>query len=162
MTDATAEETEEAPKSSKMPLIIGLVAGLLGAGGGFFATFSGMILAPPETSVVEEPEVELKPLADVAYVPLEPMVVTVGEARNNRHLRFRAQLEVPSQYLADVEAITPRILDIIHGYIRAVRIEDLEDSTALLRFRSHMLRRIDVVAGYGRVNDILIMEFVLN
>jgi len=32
----------------------------------------------------------------------------------------------------------------------------------LLRLRSQMLRRVQVVTGEGRVRDLLIMEFVLN
>ena len=46
MADATVQEAEESPKSSKMPLIIGLVLALAGGGGGFFATSQGLILAP--------------------------------------------------------------------------------------------------------------------
>ena len=46
MTDAVAEAPPEAAKTSKMPLVLGLVAALIGGGGGFYAAFSGMILAP--------------------------------------------------------------------------------------------------------------------
>ena len=57
MTDATAEEETEPQKSSKMPLIIGLVLALVGGGGGFFAVSQGLILAPesaPEKAAEKE------------------------------------------------------------------------------------------------------------
>lgn len=162
MSDATVEEVEEEPKSSKMPLILGIVAALVGGGGGFFAAFSGIILAPesPAAETYEEPEVA--PLPDVTYVPIEPMIISIGSATNKRHLRFSAQLEVPKEYQADVESVVPRVMDVFNGYLRAVRVEDLESSTALIRFRTQLLHRIDIVAGRGRVNDLLITEFVLN
>ena len=162
MSDATAEEVEEAPKSSKMPMILGLVAALLGAGGGFFATFSGMILAPAQEEVMADEEPELTALPDVAYIPIDPLVISIGAPSDRRHLRFRAQLEVQKKYKSEVETVLPRVVDVMNGYLRAVRIEDLEKTTALMKFRSQMLRRIDIVTGTGRVNDLLIMEFVMN
>ena len=63
---------------------------------------------------------------------------------------------------ADVEAIKPRIIDVLNGYLRAVRVSDLEDPTVLIKLRSQMLRRVQVVTGPGYVRDLLIMEFVLN
>ena len=162
MSDATAEEVEEAPKASKMPMILGLVAALLGAGGGFFATFSGMILAPAQEEVMADEEPELTALPDVAYIPIDPLVISIGAPSDRRHLRFRAQLEVQKKYKSEVETVLPRVVDVMNGYLRAVRIEDLEKTTALMKFRSQMLRRIDIVTGTGRVNDLLIMEFVMN
>ena len=58
--------------------------------------------------------------------------------------------------------LRPRILDVLNGYLRAVEVAELEDPSALVRLRAQMLRRIQVVAGEGRVNDLLISEFVLN
>ncbi|MEL7117673.1 MAG: flagellar basal body protein FliL, partial [Pseudomonadota bacterium] len=39
-------DVESAPKKSKLPLLVGLVLALALAGGGFFAVYSGLILAP--------------------------------------------------------------------------------------------------------------------
>lgn len=166
MQMAETENTEEeAPKKpSKLPLIIGLVLALAGGGGGFFAVYSGMILgneAPPEMveDLHEEP---MDNMPDVAFVAVEPMIISVGGAHGSEHLRFRAQLEVPSKYQSDVEQLLPRVVDVLNGYLRALKISDLEDSSALIRLRGQMLRRVQIVTGQGRVNDLLIMEFVLN
>lgn len=162
MADAAVDTDEEVKKPSKMPLIIGVVALLLGAGGGFFATFSGLILAP-ESSV--QPELDTSSpadLSDVAFVPVEPMVISLSPNSHSRHLRFRAQLEVPSQYASDVESLLPRVVDVLNGYLRALETADIESPAALTRLRAQMLRRVQIVAGPGRVNDLLIMEFVLS
>jgi len=46
--------------------------------------------------------------------------------------------------------------------LRAVDVHDLENRNALIRLRSQMLRRIQLVIGQEQVRDLLIMEFVLN
>jgi len=69
---------------------------------------------------------------------------------------------VPPDYAAEVEAIRPRIVDVLNGYLRAIDIATLEDPVTLTRLRAQMLRRIQVIAGPGRVKDLLIMEFVLS
>lgn len=162
MSDATAEPEEAPEKASKLPMILGLVAMIAGAGGGFFATFSGMILAEEQPEQVVEEKFEPAPLPEVSYVEIEPMIISIGPLTNGKHLRFRAQLEIADDYVADVESVLPRILDVINSYLRALRIEDLEKPLALTRVRSHLLRRIDLVTGTGRVNDLLVTEFVLN
>jgi flagellar FliL protein len=54
------------------------------------------------------------------------------------------------------------VIDVLNSYLRALEPGDLEDPSALTRIRSQMLRRVQVVAGLNKVNDLLIMEFVLN
>ena len=56
----------------------------------------------------------------------------------------------------------PRVIDVLNSYLRALEIGDIADAAALVRLRAQMLRRIQIVTGAGRVNDLLIMEFVLN
>lgn len=56
----------------------------------------------------------------------------------------------------------PRIADVLNTYLRAVEVRDLEAPAATVWLRAQMLRRIQVVAGEGRVRDLLITEFVLN
>ena len=161
MTDSPDEPEQEVSKPSKLPLILGLVAGLAGGGAGFYATYSGMVLGeePVEKAAYMEPEIE--PLDLYAYIPIEPLVVTLAPNGSSKHLRFSAQLEVPPEYKADVEAVMPRVIDLLNGYLRAVKVSDLENAAMLLRIRSQMLRRVQIVTGPERVNDLLIMEFIL-
>ncbi len=155
--DDTPEE--EPNKKSKLPLIIGLVLALVG--GGFFAVYSGMLFGAE--SHEKEAEIEhLEKLPDIAFVEVDPLTVSLLDDGRDRFLRFRAQLETPGRYEADVEKLLPRITDVLNSYLRAVELDDLKNASALVRLRGQMLRRVQLVVGEGRVNDLLIMEFVLN
>jgi flagellar protein FliL len=162
MNMAAAEATlEEAPKKrSKKPLLIGLVLALVLGGGGFYAAFSGLILGGGDEHTAEE--AAPGPLMGVAFVPLETMVISLGPDSGSEHLRFTAQLEVVDSAATDVTTLTPRILDVINSYLRAIDTASIEDPHAMARLRAQMLRRIQVVTGEGRVRDLLITEFVLN
>ena len=164
MTDTT-EPAEDGPaKKSKLPIFIGLFLFLAGGAGGFYAVSSGMLFGPESTSeMAHDPEdaLDLKDIPDIAFVPLEPLLISFGGGQGP-NLRFRAQLEVRSPYQAEVEKLLPRVLDVLNSYLRAVDMEDLQNNAALVRLRAQMLRRVQVVASGDRVNDLLIMEFVLN
>ncbi|WP_281968852.1 flagellar basal body-associated FliL family protein [Roseovarius nanhaiticus] len=163
----TKEDTGEAlVKRSKKPLIIGLVLALAGAGGGFYAVWSGLIMGAESlaASVPAETDAQasVEDLPDVEYVAIEPLVISLGNGATGKHLRFRAQLEVTPAYRTDVEHLMPRVVDVLNSYLRALELADLTDKAALVRLRGHMLRRAQIVVGEGRINDLLIMEFVLN
>ncbi|QQA42969.1 flagellar basal body-associated protein FliL [Pelagovum pacificum] len=163
MTDATVDPGEagddpKPAKKSKLPLILGIVLALAGGGGGFFVVSSGMLGGSAEGGHDAPPPPD--PLDPVAFVPLDPIVIGLPDGAG--HLRFTAQLEVPPDMAGDVESIKPRIVDVLNDYLRAVDIAEFEDRTSLLRLRAQMMHRIRIVAGPGRVNDLLIMEMVVN
>ena len=135
-----------------------------GFGGGFFAVYAGMILKPESEADTAEilPEEEVVTLPPVAFVEIDPLVISLGNGSGSRHLRFRASLEVEPQYQEDVTRLIPRVLDVLNSYLRAVEMRDIEDPSALLMIRAQMLRRIQIVTGGDRVRDLLIMEFILN
>ncbi|MEL6958419.1 MAG: flagellar basal body-associated FliL family protein [Pseudomonadota bacterium] len=162
--DAAGPDDEEPPaKGSKLPLILGVVLSLLGAGGGFAAVQMGLIGGSgSEAAHEEEPEEPAEPLPSLAFIPLDTIVVNLPQNAQARHLLFTAQLEVNPEYTSEVQELMPRIIDVMNGYLRAVELAELEDPTVLIRLRAQMLRRVQVVVGDGRVRDLLIMEFVLN
>jgi flagellar FliL protein len=150
-------------KSGKAGLVIGLVLALVLGGGGFYAVYSGLILgASADAEHGADGSMSIEDLPPVAFVTLEPLMISVGGAAVNRHLRFRAALEVEPGHEGDVTKLIPRVADVLNSYLRAVEIADLEDPGALIDLRAQMLRRIQLVTGEGRVRDLLIMEFVLN
>ncbi|MXQ08162.1 flagellar basal body protein FliL [Alphaproteobacteria bacterium GH1-50] len=153
MTDATADAEEAPPKRGKMPLVIGLVLGLAGAGAGYFLMAGG---SEKETAKVE------KTSDDIAFVPIQSMTIPIGTAENARYLRFSAQLEVSPSYADEVEKKMPRVVDVLNTYLRSVTLAELEDPSALLTLRAQMRRRIDLVVGGELVRDLLVMEFVVS
>lgn len=182
MAATEAAPAEIAPKSSKLSIIIGVFLALIGGGGGFYAAQSGLLPfgdsgqgGAEHAEAVEAGHHETDghepvssdyatgaPIGDIAFVPIDPLLISLGPAANARHLRFKAQIETPSKYASEVEALMPRIIDVLNSYLRAVEETDLEKPSALVRLRAQMLRRVQIVCGPSRVNDLLIMEFVLN
>ena len=157
-----ADITDVLPKKSKIPLTVGLVLALIGAGGGFYATWSGMILGDTDATHTENTNQDGNNFAaNFAFVEVDAMVISIDSQPERRLLRFRAQLEVPKMYQDEVTTLMPRVVDVLNSYLRALEVSDLEDQAALARLRAQMLRRVQIVTGTGRVNDFLIMEFVL-
>ena len=173
MTDAVANVEDTPAKPSKMPLIIGLVLAVAGGGGGFYAVQSGLLpfgksgasnmdhANEEELSGIDRGE-SVEDIANIAFVEMDPLVITLRKAGGLRHLRFRAQLEVDVAHQAEVEKILPRVVDVLNSYLRALEVGDLTDPMALPKLRAQMLRRINIATGQGRVRDLLIMDFVLN
>jgi flagellar FliL protein len=155
---AVPQDEAPATKRSKLPLVLGLVLALVGGGGGFYVAWSGLLPggdAPSDGA-------DVPALPDVAFVPLDPLIINLGSGGRSRHLRFGAQIEVEAQFEKDVAKLRPRLLDLLNGYLRAVDPAEFDDPAALLRMRAQLLRRIQMIAGDGRVRDLLVTEFVLN
>ena len=161
VADAQVPQEAEPKTKSKLPLLIGLALFLALGGGGFYAVYAGLLFAPV-VAAAATPDATGQALPEIAFVPIDPVVVSLGKATENRHLRLTAQLEVKRNAQTEVAALMPRILDVLNGYLRAVEVAELEDPDALVRLRSQMLRRIQIVTGEGRVRDLLVTEFVLN
>ncbi|MFN4098366.1 MAG: flagellar basal body-associated protein FliL [Pararhodobacter sp.] len=183
-TAASGAQTPE--KKSKLPLLIGLVLALAAAGGGFFVTYSGgldSLFGAAEgdgaAAAAEHGQAPVAPgtqpasavpgsapagaTGGVGFVPLDPITVNLGARGGEaRHLRFSAQLEVAPGNAVAVQALMPRIMDVLNIYLRALDPPELEEPSALLRLRAQMLRRVQIVTGPGMVNDLLIIEFVFN
>lgn len=148
-----------------LPFVIGLVlAGGAGAGG-YFASSTGMLAvpmlgSPANAKATDDPALGEETLP--AFVEIEPMVVSLGGELSGRQLRFVAQLEVPAEEVEAVRHLKPRVVDVLNGYLRAVEIGDLQQPAALLILRDQMLRRVQVATGPGKVDDLLVMEFIVN
>lgn len=161
MTNA-AEPLDRPRKKGVPPMILGLGLALALGGAGFYATFSGLVSSDSLMPGYNGARVSELPAGAFAYVPIEPITINLGQRGQSRHLRFTAQLEVPPPDVGEVGHLMPRILDVLNIYLRALETHELEESAALIRLRAQMLRRIQIVTGPGRVNDLLITEFVFN
>ena len=161
-TDRSATDGEAAPRRGMgaKAWIGTLAAAAVLGGGAFYAAFTGV-----GDSLVGGGKAEASVAAAGSeaprYLELDPMTVTVGGGGTLRQLRFRAFLELGAQDDAAIAALQPRILDIFATYLRAVPADRLEEPTALLHLRAQLLRRVQLLAGAGAVNDLLIIDFVI-
>jgi flagellar protein FliL len=159
----TATDEEEKPKrGGKMILVVSLVLALVGGGGGYVAATSGVLPGGSGAQKGGEDTSAGQTAARIAFLPVDPIVVSLGATGMNRHLSFRAQLEVPQANSAEVTALMPRIVDVMNSYLRAVDVREFDAPHGLIRLRAQMLRRVQLIVGDGKVNDLLVMEFVLN
>ncbi|QHQ36806.1 flagellar basal body-associated FliL family protein [Algicella marina] len=159
ITDPDAEAQEQPPKSGLKGLVVALVGAVVAGGIGFGASYAGLLdglLGGGADSHVVVME------TDHEFVPLEPIIVSLGPRARAGSLKFTAQLEVESDYTENVVSMIPRIQDVLNTFLRAVEESELEDPGALPLLRAQMLRRIQIVLGEGQVRDLLITEFILN
>jgi flagellar protein FliL len=164
MSDPDQNGADSGKSGGKKGLLIGFLAAVLLGGGGFYAAYSGLVGGRQADTQHESNSHDETATAHagIDFVPLESLVVSLGRGATNRHLKFTAQLEVASEFKDEVMMLQPRVLDVLNGYLRAVEARDIESPSSLGRLRAQMLRRVQVVAGEGRVRDLLITEFVLN
>jgi flagellar FliL protein len=188
-TETDGNVSEASGKPSKVPLIIGLVAAIAFGAGGFYASYTsllknligGMDAAAQKTAAAAGTINGIGPETSYAggrsatagtesltgpltatFVEIDPLVVSLGTGQSLAHLRFRGHLEVNPGAEEAVQALMPRVMDVLNGYLRATRPEELTDPTMLIRLRAQMLRRVQLVVGEGVVKDLLVSEFVLN
>ena len=166
---ADVDVEEDAPKKKgKKGLLIGLVAMLLLGGGGFFVTFSGIFSLPfggggDQAAHEVEPESghDEEAAAEVAFVEIPEMLISLGPSARSRYLRLSATLEIDPARQEEVTKLMPRVQDVINSYLQALDEADVERPAAMARMRAHLLRRIRIVAGEDAVRDLLVTEFVL-
>lgn len=161
MAETSSNDAEPPAKPSRKPLLLGLALAIVGGAGGFFAVQSGLV-SKPAVSASDGHGENSHVAADHPYfVALEPLVISLNNKGQREHLRFAAQLDVAPEYAGEVKLVEPRILDILNGYLRAVDPEDFERPAILMTLRAQMLHRVRLITGEGRVNDLLITEFVI-
>ncbi|MFC6689103.1 flagellar basal body-associated FliL family protein [Jhaorihella thermophila] len=166
---ATETVTEDKPRTTlPVGLILSLVLAAMGGTGGFFAVRAGILPVgkPHATAATHESgmsshEEDAAP-PETEFVSIDPMVVSIGYGRERMHLKFRAELEVNPEDAETFRHVMPRILDMLNGYLRALEPRDLEDPLALLRIRSQLLRRINLLGDGKTARNLLIVEFVVN
>lgn len=161
MADTVDKDIMDKPaRRSFFSLLVPGMLAVTGGAAGFFAVSEGFISLGTQKNAQQT--TTIGDLHNLAFVPLDPVVVALGAGDVRSHLRFRAELETPAGVRSEVEALKPRLIDVLNVYLRALRPEDLEDPLALHRLRAQILRRMQLVAGPDRVRDVLIMEFVVN
>ncbi|MEP5154607.1 flagellar basal body-associated FliL family protein [Planktotalea sp.] len=163
MANADITEEVELPKKGKSGFIIVLLIALMTGGAGFYGAISGLIpIGESSDSKAEsESELPLKVLADNVFIELDPLVVNIRSSSKYQLLKFSSQLEVKPEHAPDIENIKPRLIDVMNTYLNALEAERFEDPIALIKLRSQLLRRLQMISGNGRIEDLLIMEFIL-
>lgn len=176
-------EIEEQKGRGKPVLLFALVGAVLLGGASFGAVYMGMLPLPflsgdtleakdpgaataakkPEGNIESRYESQRRSkVFDSAFVPIQDLVVSLNESAKSRHLKMSLVIETDPEAEGVVAQMTPRILDVLNTFLRAVDERDLVDPAAMTRLRAQMLRRIRLVTPPGSVRDLLIQSFILN
>ncbi len=163
----TSEEEGEA--SAKPPLLktlglslaVALGLGAVAAGVAFIIPVSEDKCEAP-AAVENLHEVQTKRYGEIAFVNLEPLIITLGPNAASRYLKISISLETTEDDLATLEHLQPKFRDVLNTYLRAVEESDLVEPSATTRLRAQILRRLQVVAPNGAVANVLITDFILS
>lgn len=151
-SEASAEGAE-APKKSKKMLFIALGAVLVLGGGGFgYWKFK----AAPAQGEVKKTAVFLD-LPDI----LVNLASTPGTERQNvLKLKLSVELSDPKM-LAQVQPLTPRLLDTFQTYLRELKASDLEGSAGFYRLKEELLRRTNAAVHPVRIEALLFKDVLV-
>lgn len=188
MADKPEAAQAEQQKGSKLRLILFAVAGLLLLGGGgagvawFFGLFGGSTDAAEagEAQGANEPHGTADRAAaehddtdgeasrpnnvpQVAFLELPDVLVNLqSPGQRMRYLKLALALEVADAATAEqLRALTPRIMDSIQLYLRALTVDDVRGAIGMERLKQEMSARINRAVAPLRVNGVLIKEMLV-
>lgn len=105
----------------------------------------------------EVPALELA--QNTNYLELTPL--TISLQNNSRILKIGITLEVQSGEEEYIDPNDPKIRDAFMGYLRALRLEQIEDAAFMAQMRAQLLRRAQLILGQDKVHGILITDFLV-
>ncbi len=166
--DAATEEGGKKKFAGKK-LIIFIVLPILllvGAGAGLY--FSGMLDSmlgvehPAEGEEAAESD-EPKKIENFVFYDLPEIIVNLSASgRKNTFMKISVSLQLEKQEeVAELEKITPRIVDKFQVYLRGLQVEDLQGSAGIYRLREELLARVNVVTQPVKIHDILFKEILI-
>lgn len=162
--DGNPEGEETGKKSgggfvSKLAMLIALGA----------ASFGTVFLLPrpapivAHTEAAEEDhhaeEVELDLTEETTYLELNPMTISLQD--DMRILKIGITLETLAGHEAEIDPNDPKIRDAFMGYLRALRLDQVQDAAFMAQMRAQLLRRAQLVFGQDTVRGILITDFLV-
>jgi len=162
--DKATPEDGDAPKKGKGGLI-GNIALMLAVGGASFATvlFLPSNEAAPiydeasaEKSEKQDPDYDLE--RAVTFSTLTPLTLTLQDG--TRLLKIGITLEI-AEGAELIDPDDPKIKDAFTGYLRALKIDQVQDAAFMAKMRAQLLRRAQLIHGKDTVFSVLITDFLV-
>lgn len=191
MADKPEAGEEEPQKGGRLKLVVFAVAGLLVLGGGgagaawFFGLFGGSTdaaeaatdaAAAGEHGAAEEHGAaghggrgesggagRAGRVPAVAFLELPDVLVNLqSPGQRMRYLKLALALEVNDEATAEaLRALTPRIMDSIQLYLRALTVDDVRGAIGMERLKQEMTARINRAVAPLRVSGVLVKEMLV-
>jgi flagellar FliL protein len=104
-----------------------------------------------------EPELQLT--VPTGYLELKPLTISLQE--NARILKIGITLEILAGEEDYIDPNDPKVRDAFMGYLRALRLEQIEDAAFMAQMRAQLLRRAQLILGAENIRAILITDFLV-
>ncbi|PLX45162.1 MAG: flagellar basal body-associated protein FliL [Hyphomicrobiales bacterium] len=165
--DGEASESEGEGKKSRLPskkvMIIAAAALLVLAGGG-----AGMFLLDPfglfgGDKAGAEQTAPKKQANKYGYYDLPEMVVNLTSEKGRKHfLKVNVTLQVQDRLtVAMLKPYEPALQDAFQGYLRELRMEDLEGSAGLYRLKTELLKRVNTTVYPQKAEAVLFKQIIV-
>lgn len=151
----------------KKLIIIGALAVVLLAGGGAAAYVMGLFGGGGEPAAAHGDghgdDGHGGPPAAPVFYALPDLVVTLNSGeRKTRYLKAHVILELArAEDQAQIELMTPRILDFCQIFLRELRPDELRGSAAIVRMREELLKRINAAVAPVAVRAVLFTDLLV-
>lgn len=180
--DAAGHDEEDAPKKGKRGLIIIIAAVLLLGAGGAGLMLSGLLdgLLGKTEETAEAPaegagehgeqaaegthgEAKKEVATPIVYYDLPNIVANLNPgSATPSFIKVTITIEAPGEEMVTkIQAIQPKIMDIINTYVRELRPSDLKGSAGVYRLRDELLLRVNKALFPDKINNILFKELLI-
>ena len=157
--DAAAEADDAAPAArGRRRWLLVLVLCIVAGGAGFAPTWLGLwspfaliegVTAPGEEGAARPP----------VFVEVPPLVLSIP-GPHPRRVRLGITLEMQERNRAAVTHLLPRVTDVATGFLTGIAPEAYDRRGILEVIRAELTTRISQALGPGKVDDVLLTEFV--
>lgn len=118
----------------------------------------GASKADPKTQPVQT----AGPNGTIYYTLPDTVANIQSPSGNASYLKLKLTFECPDQDTADaLDADLPRINDVLQGFMRELRPEDLAGSEGNMELRLEILRRVNLVLAPHKINAVLIEQMLV-
>ena len=177
-----SHEGEVAKGGKKKLIVIALLVLLLLAGGGAGLFFSGVLNSFLGKSKVTAEHATAKdqsksaekgatgkagevatPESAVVYFNLPDVMANLNPGSPTpSFIKTSISLEAPSKEVADkLQAMQPKIQDIVITYVRELRPSDLKGSAGVYRLRDELMLRINKALAPDKITNVLFKELLI-
>ncbi len=144
----------DAPKASKLPMLLALV-NILATGAVGYLVFSS---AGPQPEQQEAIDPSIPPTA----VPLDPFVVNLNEPKSSRYLKATIEVEVHGEErIALIEQKKRAIRADVLRYLSGLKVEDTTGEEKKLKIRDELVARVEKQTGANTLAGLYLTEFVI-
>lgn len=96
---------------------------------------------------------------EISFIKLDDLTLTLSNLE--RILKIGITLETVDDGMTYIDPSDPVLRDAFTGYLRALRMEQIEDAAFMAQLRNQLLRRAKLVFGNDVVHGILITDFLV-